>query len=92
MKKMTDTLIYHAKRLFGEFSYSDILRLTGPRPLTADSLPFLGQDPYYSNIFHNFGHGHWGLTHAAVSAHITTNLVLGRTSEIDINAYRVNRY
>ncbi len=89
---MKSTLIAQAKRLFGDFGHSGIISCAGPRPLTADSLPFLGPDPRYENLFHNFGHGHWGLTQAAISGQITTDLVLGRKCKIDISAYRPNRY
>lgn len=91
-KAMYAALIAQAKRLFGDFGYSDIKTYAGPRPLTADSLPFLGPDPCYKNLFHNFGHGHWGLTQAAISGQIATDLVVGRDPAIGISAYRPDRY
>jgi glycine/D-amino acid oxidase-like deaminating enzyme len=60
--------------------------------LSADSLAFLGPDPSHDNLFHNFGHGHWGLTQASISAQITADLVLGNAPKFDISAYRTDRY
>lgn len=90
-KAMIAALIDHAKRLFGDFEYTDIVTFAGPRPLSADSLAFLGADRAHDNLYHNYGHGHWGLTQAAISAQITGDLVLGRDPKIDISAYRPDR-
>ncbi len=89
---MNATLIGHAKRLFGDFGYGELIAFTGPRPLTADSLPLLGPDPSYKNLYHNYGHGHWGLTQASISAQVTADLVTGRDPRIDISAYRPARF
>ena len=90
-KAMIAALIDHAKRLFGDFDYTDIITFAGPRPLSADSLAFLGVDPANDNLYHNYGHGHWGLTQAAISAQIIGDLVLGLDPKIDISAYRPHR-
>ena len=89
---MQARLMTVAKQIFGDFSYTGTQTFMGPRPLTADSLPFLGQDTSCTNLFHNFGHGHWGLTQASTSASVVRNLILGRPSEIDISAYRPDRF
>jgi glycine/D-amino acid oxidase-like deaminating enzyme len=89
---MIKTLKLQAKRLFGAFAYDEITTCIGPRPLSADSLAFLGPDPSHDNLFHNFGHGHWGLTQASISAQITADLVLGNAPKFDMSAYRTDRY
>jgi D-amino-acid dehydrogenase len=91
-KTMQAHLIELAKALFGDFKYTGIKTVTGPRPLTADSLPVLGADPKYQNLYHNFGHGHWGLTQASISARIICGLIAGRPAGVDINAYCPDRF
>ncbi|MEP4194795.1 MAG: FAD-dependent oxidoreductase [Aliishimia sp.] len=91
-KAMITTLIDQTKRLFGDFEYTDIVTYAGPRPLSPDSLAFLGQDPKHNNLYHNFGHGHWGLTQAAISAQVTVDLIHEQTPKIDISAYKPDRY
>lgn len=89
---MERRLIELAKELFGEFNYTGTSVVAGPRPLMADSLPALGPDPNYENLYHNYGHGHWGLTQASTSARIVTNHVMGRACNVDITAYRPDRF
>ncbi|MDG1936066.1 MAG: FAD-binding oxidoreductase [Paracoccaceae bacterium] len=85
-------LIRQVKKLFGNFTYTGVTGQIGPRPLTPDSLPVLGRAPRYKNAYFNFGHGHWGVTHAAVSAHVILDLINGKTPEIDIRPYSAERF
>jgi len=89
---MERRLIELAKQLFGDFDHTGLSVVSGARPLMADSLPALGPDPNYTNLYHNYGHGHWGLTQASTSALIISNQVMGGNYEIDISAYRPDRF
>lgn len=50
---------------------------SGERPATPDSLPIIERIPGHPSIFVSCGHGHLGLTLAAVSARILADLVTG---------------
>ncbi|WP_164935199.1 FAD-dependent oxidoreductase [Bradyrhizobium zhanjiangense] len=49
----------------------------GERAATPDSLPIVEQIPRHSSVFVSSGHGHLGLTLAAVTARIVADLVTG---------------
>ncbi|MCC8984860.1 NAD(P)/FAD-dependent oxidoreductase [Bradyrhizobium acaciae] len=53
---------------------------SGERPATPDSLPIIEQIPGYRSMFVSCGHGHLGVTLAAISARILANLVRGNSS------------
>jgi D-amino-acid dehydrogenase len=64
----------------------------GFRPSLPDSLPVLGAAPDAPNqLFFAFGHGHLGLTQAAVSATSLAALAEGERPPLDLHPYRVNR-
>ncbi|WP_439360417.1 NAD(P)/FAD-dependent oxidoreductase [Bradyrhizobium sp. DASA03007] len=53
---------------------------SGERPTTPDSLPIVEQVPGHRSIFVSCGHGHLGLTLAAVTAEVVANMVMGISS------------
>ncbi len=64
----------------------------GYRPSTPDSLPVIGRSPNCSNVFYAFGHGHLGLTLAAITAQLVADLVSGAPERFDLSPYRIGRF
>ena len=64
----------------------------GFRPSTPDSLPVIGPSPKGKDVIYAFGHGHLGLTMAAITARMVADTIAGRPSEIDPAPYRVSRF
>ena len=63
----------------------------GLRPMTPDCRPIIGRVGS-SNVLLNTGHGALGWTLAAGSARIVSDLVVGRTPEVDISGFDPNRF
>ena len=64
----------------------------GYRPSLPDSLPVLGKDPLRRDLYWAFGHGHLGLTMAAITGRIIADLASGRDPEIDLSPFRIDRF
>lgn len=64
----------------------------GFRPSTPDSLPVIGRSPKCKNIFYAFGHGHIGLTLAAITAQLIADIMAGRPEPFDLSPYRIDRF
>ncbi len=85
-------LVRNAKSLFPEASaYQTLNAWSGLRPTTPDSVPILGTTPY-QNLFLNTGHGTLGWTMACGSARIISDLISGRTPEIDLEGLGLERF
>ncbi len=64
----------------------------GYRPSTPDSLPVIGRSPSCKNVFYAFGHGHLGLTLAAITAQLIAGLLKGDADPFDLSPYRIARF
>lgn len=64
----------------------------GYRPSTPDSLPVIGRSPNSNNVFYAFGHGHLGLTLAAITAQLIAGMVSGHPDPFDLSPYRIARF
>ncbi len=64
---------------------------TGLRPMTPDGTPVVGATPY-PNLYTNTGHGTLGWTMSCGSARVLTDLVSGKTPEIDTTGLSCARY
>lgn len=64
----------------------------GFRPSMPDSLPVVGASPAAPNCLFAFGHGHIGLTCAAVTGELVADLIEGRSTPIDISAFSPARF
>jgi D-amino-acid dehydrogenase len=64
----------------------------GHRPSTPDGLPVLGQASGCSDVVHAFGHGHVGLTAAAMTGKVVADLVTGRAPAFDLSPYSAGRF
>ena len=64
----------------------------GFRPSMPDSLPVIGPSPRHANVYYAFGHGHLGLTLAAVTGRMIADLVAGRPPAVDATPYRITRF
>jgi D-amino-acid dehydrogenase len=64
----------------------------GHRPTTPDSLPVIGRAPRRENVFYAFGHGHLGLTQAATTGRLLSELVFTKPSSIDMSPFGIGRF
>lgn len=64
----------------------------GHRPSTPDGVPVLGLASGCPDVVHAFGHGHVGLTAAAMTGKVVADLVAGRTPAIDLSPYAASRF
>jgi D-amino-acid dehydrogenase len=64
----------------------------GFRPSLPDSLPAIGRSGRARNIIYAFGHGHLGVTLAAVTARIVTDLILENRDTPELAAISPTRF
>jgi len=88
-----------AARVFGQLGdwvqgldATPVSRWVGPRPSTPDSRPVLGRAPGAPNVLLACGHGHLGLTLAALTGEVIADLARGRTPAIDMEAVSPLRF
>lgn len=67
-------------------------RWVGPRPSTPDSRPVIGRTPAAPNVLLAFGHGHLGMTLAALTGEVVADLARGRTPGIDLAPVSPTRF
>jgi D-amino-acid dehydrogenase len=67
-------------------------RWLGFRPSLPDSLPVIGPSRRYPNLIHAFGHGHLGMTLAAVTSRIVASLIEKRNDAPNLGAFRPDRF
>ena len=82
----------HLRALAAGIRMTDATEWMGCRPSLPDHLPVLGRVPDGRNIFFAFGHQHLGLTLAATTARIIAAQIMGRDAEINLTAFRPDRF
>jgi D-amino-acid dehydrogenase len=67
-------------------------RWMGFRPSIPDSLPVIGPSGRDRRVVYAFGHGHYGLTQAAVTAEMVAALIDGQTGSVDVGSFSPQRF
>ena len=67
-------------------------RWMGHRPALPDSLPVIGRAPGRRDVLFAFGHGHLGLTMAAVTGRLVADLAGGRAPPVDMAPFAAERF
>ncbi|CAI3925705.1 Glycine/D-amino acid oxidase (deaminating) (DadA) (PDB:3AWI) [Commensalibacter communis] len=77
---------------FGFSRKSEFKRWVGSRPTLPDYRPIIGKSKKNPGLFFAFGHQHLGLTLAAITGEIITDLVMGKQPSVSISAFRPDRF
>ena len=85
-------MLQHAKRLYPALNDRGATYWMGHRPSLPDSLPVIGRAPHHANAYLAFGHGHIGLTTAAVTGRAIADQVAGRAPRFDLTPFRADRF
>lgn len=85
------TMLEHAKVMMGQ-ELSIRNTWVGSRPSTPDSLPVIGPLAKYPRIKVAFGHGHLGLTFAAITGKLISEAVQGKTPAVDLQPFAAERF
>jgi len=85
-------MVKHAQRMLPGLRIESATYWMGFRPSMPDSLPVIGRSSRHANAYFAFGHGHVGLTLAAVTGRIIADLAAGRPPAIDLRPFRPDRF
>ena len=64
----------------------------GYRPSMPDSKPVIGRSPRHAGVFFAFGHGHLGLTQAAITSKLIEELVMGVPTSVAVAPFSAERF
>jgi D-amino-acid dehydrogenase len=64
----------------------------GLRPVTPDGLPYIGKHSMYDNLVIAGGHAMLGISEGTGTGQLVTELIEGRTTSINISAFKVERF
>ena len=87
-----DVLRRQAAVLFNRPHLTETSHWHGDRPTLPDYLPVIGPAPNHRNVVLAFGHQHLGLSLAAITAELATDIIQGRTPRFDITALSARRF
>ena len=87
-----EVLRARAKALLPALEFTEQSEWLGHRPATSDSLPVIGPTKKHDNIHLAFGHAHVGLTGGPRTGQLIADGIVGRRPNIDLTAYRPERF
>lgn len=87
----TDGMLEHAKVMLGS-SPSIKSTWVGSRPSTPDTLPVIGALEGHPRVKVGFGHGHLGLTFAAITGKLITECIQGQATSVDLKPFSATRF
>ncbi|MFS8182872.1 NAD(P)/FAD-dependent oxidoreductase [Pseudovibrio denitrificans] len=90
--KRADAMAEKASRLLPGLNRDNGIRWMGHRPSMPDTLPVIGHSKHSERVTYAFGHGHHGLTQAAITAELVSDLICGETPKIDCTLYSAQRF
>ncbi len=90
--KPVDLLLSHARKALPGVSWAETRHWLGHRPAPSDSIPLIGPVPGVSGAYLAFGHHHIGLTAGPRTGRLITDMISGRTANIDLAPYRPERF
>ncbi len=89
----TDAIVQHLRRFLPHLpSEPAAKRWMGFRPSIPDSLPVIGPAGKDRRVIYAFGHGHYGLTQAAVTAQMVAGMLEGGPGPIDESPFSAQRF
>jgi D-amino-acid dehydrogenase len=90
--KRSRALLQSARRYLPNLRITGGTNWAGHRPTTPDSLPVIGPSKANPRVFYAFGHGHLGLTQAATTGCLITDLIFHRPPSVDMKPYNITRF
>ena len=85
-------MVDHARRMLPGLRVEGASYWMGFRPSMPDSLPVIGRSSRNANAYFAFGHGHVGLTLAAVTGRAIADLAASRQPTFDLRPFRADRF
>jgi D-amino-acid dehydrogenase len=90
--KRAEQLFKFATEILPKVTKGDAKPWMGHRPSLPDSLPIISRSTKQKNVIFAFGHQHLGLTQAAVTADIVSDIVFQKEHTTNIKAFSVSRF
>ncbi|NBF12149.1 NAD(P)/FAD-dependent oxidoreductase, partial [Pseudomonas sp. Fl4BN1] len=81
-----------AARRFLTLHHEPASQWMGFRPSLPDSKPVLGQSRLLPQVYYNFGHGHVGLTLAAITGQLVAEQASGLAPSVSMQAFLAGRF
>jgi D-amino-acid dehydrogenase len=89
-------LAKHARRMYPallpDYPESRLSTWMGHRPSLPDSLPVIGAARKTRDVLYAFGHGHIGMSCAAITGRTVAEIIAGETPQIDVAPFGPRRF